>query len=622
MGAPLFCLKVSDRRGRPGRRRDPRCHHRHRVVAGLCEGCRHRRRGLRCRRWAGCAEAPLGARHHRRGLPGLRWRRSARCAEVPLGVPRHGPACPAPAADCCARAIAAAARAWARHRRGLASLAPAAAGRRVARQAPAWAAPAWAAPARRDPRCSAAASAAVAAAAHRCVRQAFAWAAPAWIALAWVDPGCRGPRCPDVAAAVAGRRYARPVPAWAAPAWIALAWAGPAWRGPRCPAAASAVAAVPAVAAAEFAAAGPGLRLLLALLRLRLLLGSLAGGRSFARGARRIVAEAALLAGGERLRRRRLGGRPDLGPRLAHHRLGAEVAIADILGADLDRARDPRRSGEDARTHLIGAQRPPDRGRHERGRQPRIDRVAPVVAEHHGPVHHHGLTHVDRIFAHRQDHADEPRGNREIADPDEGPDRGPLAIFDDDLFRRQRRPADIFLAVPPLHVAGSPFFTRHPGPSEVVIGDPAAVVIGHPAPTGLFLGLDPVPAPVLGVDPTSHRVGAPVVAAVARDPDLAPASMPLPAAVRFQRDPGLGRNRDLALALGLALRLPGTALLNPRATPLLHLRGTRLLLLHLRRRRFPLRLRRHAPGDRSGGEESGDEHRPGHAGADARCWYT
>jgi hypothetical protein len=91
--------------------------------------------------------------------------------------------------------------------------------------------------------------------------------------------------------------------------------------------------------------------------------------------------------------------------------------------------------------------------------------------------------------------------------------------------------------------------------------------------------------------------------------------MLLPAAVRFQSDPGLGQNRGLALHL----RLPGTALLNPWGTPLLHLRGTRLRFLHLRRRGFPLRLRRYAPGDRSGGEESGDEHRAEHTGADARA---
>ena len=57
---------------------------------------------------------------------------------------------------------------------------------------------------------------------------------------------------------------------------------------------------------------------------------------------------------------------------------GTEVPVADILGADFDRARNSHRARQDARTHLIGAQRLPDRGRHESGWNARIDREPPV----------------------------------------------------------------------------------------------------------------------------------------------------------------------------------------------------------------------------------------------------
>ena len=75
--------------------------------------------------------------------------------------------------------------------------------------------------------------------------------------------------------------------------------------------------------------------------------------------------------------------------------------------------------------------------------------------KHHGPVHHDGLAQEDRVVARRQDHPGEPRRDREVTHPDENPHRRPVAILDDDLLRRQRRPADIFLAVPPLHETGA-----------------------------------------------------------------------------------------------------------------------------------------------------------------------
>src|SRR6266540_4066912 len=154
----------------------------------------------------------------------------------------------------------------------------------------------------------------------------------------------------------------------------------------------------------------------------------------------------------------------------------------------------------------------------------------------------------------------------------------------------------MFASVPPLHEAGSPFFTRDPRPADVGIGNPAPVMVSHHAPAGLFLVFDPVPPPVLGKDPTTYSIGAPIAASVRRDPNLAPAGMLLPTAVRFQGGPELSRNR------ALPLRLPGpTLLLRPRGG------------------RFPLCLcrGRHAPNDWRGYEESGDERCAEHAGADA-----
>ena len=113
-------------------------------------------------------------------------------------------------------------------------------------------------------------------------------------------------------------------------------------------------------------------------------------------------------------------------------------------------------------------------------------------------------------------------------------------------------------SVPPLHEAGSPFFTRDPRPADVGIGNPAPVMVSHRAPAGLFLVFDPVPPPVLGKDPTTYRIGVPIAASVRRDPNLAPAGMLLPTAVRFQSGPELSRNR------ALPLRLPGPTLLRVR----------------------------------------------------------
>src|SRR5262249_5496646 len=58
---------------------------------------------------------------------------------------------------------------------------------------------------------------------------------------------------------------------------------------------------------------------------------------------------------------------------------------------------------------------------------------------------------------------------------------------------------------------------------------------------------DPIPTPVIGVDPVSRRVGLPFARPVPGNPDVAPARVALPAAMRFQRCLELNGYGDLRL---------------------------------------------------------------------------
>jgi hypothetical protein len=124
-----------------------------------------------------------------------------------------------------------------------------------------------------------------------------------------------------------------------------------------------------------------------------------------ARGARRIVAEAALLARTKRARRRHVPLRPDLGARLPNRRLRTEALTTQILLAHHDRTANPGCGGEHARLNLIGTQRPADRGRNVGCRDPGVHgKARPAIADDYGAIDHHGLAEEDRILTFRHDH--------------------------------------------------------------------------------------------------------------------------------------------------------------------------------------------------------------------------
>src|SRR5262249_4249894 len=109
------------------------------------------------------------------------------------------------------------------------------------------------------------------------------------------------------------------------------------------------------------------------------------------------------------------------------------------------------------------------------------------------------------------------------------------------------RPAHDIAAAPPLHPSRPPLRSWNPGPAPFVVIDPATIVIRHQAPSRLFLIFDPVPAPIVGVDPVSDRIGPPIARPVGRNPNLAPTRVSLPSPIRFQRGSELDRDRNLGL---------------------------------------------------------------------------
>jgi len=72
-------------------------------------------------------------------------------------------------------------------------------------------------------------------------------------------------------------------------------------------------------------------------------------------------------------------------------------------------------------------------------------------------------------------------------------------------FRRERRPADVFIALAPGNPSRRPFIAGHPNPADIAQPRPASIMIR--CPTERFFG-DPSPAGV-GVNPATVRVGMP-----------------------------------------------------------------------------------------------------------------
>src|ERR1043165_4318310 len=62
-------------------------------------------------------------------------------------------------------------------------------------------------------------------------------------------------------------------------------------------------------------------------------------------------------------------------------------------------------------------------------------------------------------------------------------------------------PADSLLAAPPTYPCRRPLTSRYPNPAFCWIKEPAPVVIDCPSPVSLTFITDPIPSPIIGIDP-------------------------------------------------------------------------------------------------------------------------
>jgi hypothetical protein len=164
-----------------------------------------------------------------------------------------------------------------------------------------------------------------------------------------------------------------------------------------------------------------------------------------------------------------------------------------------------------------------------------------AIDDYRGAQHIAGALKRDVVSAQPRRH-DETR-------LDEGPIRRFVVVFIDHVIGRQRRPADISVATAPIDPGRTPIVARHPEPSEAALENPAAIVIGHPAPIGFIIVGYPVPAPVVGIDPVTDAIGTPAARPLIRHPDVAPARVLPPFAIRRERllkfvgELGIGRRQ-------------------------------------------------------------------------------
>ncbi len=99
-------------------------------------------------------------------------------------------------------------------------------------------------------------------------------------------------------------------------------------------------------------------------------------------------------------------------------------------------------------------------------------------------------------------------------------------------LRRQRRPANGFIAFPPGHPRRGPTVARHPEPAACLVITPPAIVIDRPAER--LVG-GPQPAIAVRPQPLAQRVGAPARRNAGRHPDIAIRRHGHPAAMRGER---------------------------------------------------------------------------------------
>jgi len=254
-----------------------------------------------------------------------------------------------------------------------------------------------------------------------------------------------------------------------------------------------------------------------------------------------------MLALAERLERRRVRRRRNRGVGPLHgHRIGAGshplatlrsgAGLATKLAAlDLHGVGDALRAGEHARPHLEGRHRGTiDRGDASR-RDAGVDAEAAAAAGRQRAVHQHRAAHETAAAAARVV-VPVRRRQEQITRRDEGPVHRTVVVVVDDVVRRQRRPADRLVAVAPVHPGRRPLVPGNPEPAELRAARPAAVVERDPAPVFFILLRDPVPAPIVRIDPVADGVGTPAGRPLEGHPHFAPARVGLPHAVGLERE--------------------------------------------------------------------------------------
>src|SRR5262249_1837761 len=162
-----------------------------------------------------------------------------------------------------------------------------------------------------------------------------------------------------------------------------------------------------------------------------------------------------------------------------------------------------------------------------------------AVVKEHGFINDHRLAEKHGL---RLDEDCRYIGGEKIGEPAEDPILRFAADIDDDLFGRQRRPADVFAATTPIDPGRSPFAAGNPRPARIMEPHPAAIVKDDPPPGSFGLIGNPVPPIVVRIDPTTHSVRAPVGSDIVRNPDLAPARNALKRPIGFECGAKFKRN--------------------------------------------------------------------------------
>jgi len=222
---------------------------------------------------------------------------------------------------------------------------------------------------------------------------------------------------------------------------------------------------------------------------------------------------------------------------------------AQVCGADLDRAGQCRGAGKHARTNLIGRQRAAPDGCYVTGRNPWVHGETPIRSAHHyRAVDERGTTEKFCTSVERQQHRRDARRDQ-VPGCHEAPVR--RVIIHIDVIRRLGCPSDVLIAVTPIDPGRAPYVTRNPEPAVVGVAVPPAVVIGDPAPIGLLIISDPIPAIVIRIDPVTDRVRTPIARPAGRHPHIAEPSVVMPGSVRFERDAEVGSDRRACNCLGM-----------------------------------------------------------------------